>query len=62
MLILPGEHNLNILVQYYAILAGVPVKAIVDSLTTFSGIDIDFNTLVQIVRINTTMIPKQLIL
>ncbi|MEJ7480507.1 UDP-N-acetylmuramoyl-L-alanine--D-glutamate ligase, partial [Staphylococcus pasteuri] len=40
-LVLPGEHNLeNILAAVLAaILAGVPVKAIVDSLTTFSGID-----------------------
>ena len=36
-LVLPGEHNLeNILAAVLAaILAGVPVKAIVDSLTTF---------------------------
>ena len=38
---LPGEHNLeNILAAVLAsIIAGVPVKAIVDSLVTFSGID-----------------------
>ena len=36
-----GEHNLeNILAAVLAsILAGVPIKAIIDSLTTFSGID-----------------------
>ena len=40
-LVLPGEHNLeNILAAVLAaILAGVPIKAIVDSLTTFSGIE-----------------------
>ncbi|MDQ7232125.1 glutamate ligase domain-containing protein, partial [Staphylococcus haemolyticus] len=40
-LVLPGEHNLeNILAAVLAsILAGVPIKAIIDSLTTFSGID-----------------------
>lgn len=40
-LVLPGQHNLeNILAATLAaILAGVPVKAIVDSLTSFSGID-----------------------
>ena len=40
-LVLPGEHNLeNILAAVLAsIIAGVPVKAIVDSLVTFSGID-----------------------
>ncbi|KAK55254.1 UDP-N-acetylmuramoyl-L-alanine--D-glutamate ligase [Staphylococcus lugdunensis] len=40
-LVLPGEHNLeNILAAVLAsLLAGVPVKAIIDSLTTFSGIE-----------------------
>lgn len=40
-LVLPGKHNLeNILAAVLAaILAGVTVKAIVDSLTTFSGIE-----------------------
>ncbi|MBX8360137.1 UDP-N-acetylmuramoyl-L-alanine--D-glutamate ligase, partial [Staphylococcus aureus] len=40
-LVLPGEHNLeNILAAVLAcILAGVPIKAIIDSLTTFSGIE-----------------------
>lgn len=40
-LVLPGEHNLeNILAAVLAaILAGVPIKAIADSLTTFSGIE-----------------------
>ena len=36
-LVLPGEHNLAAVLA--AILAGVPIKAIVDSLTTFSGIE-----------------------
>lgn len=40
-LVLPGEHNLeNILAAVLAaLLAGVPVNAIIDSLTTFSGIE-----------------------
>lgn len=40
-LVLPGEHNLeNILAAVLAsLLADVPVKAIIDSLTTFSGIE-----------------------
>lgn len=40
-IVLPGEHNLeNILAAVLAcILAGVPIKAIIDSLTTFSGIE-----------------------
>ena len=39
-LVLPGEHNLeNILAAVLAILAKIPIKAIVDSLTTFSGIE-----------------------
>src|SRR5699024_12368142 len=40
-LVLPGDHNLeNILAATLAaLLAGVSVRAIIDSLTTFSGID-----------------------
>ena len=61
---LPGEHNLeNILAAVLAsIIAGVPVKAIVDSLVTFSVLIIDFSILVQIAQINIIMIQKQLIL
>ena len=44
-LVLPGEHNLeNILAAVLAsILAGVPIKAIIDNLTTFSGMITDYN-------------------
>lgn len=61
---LPGEHNLeNILAAVLAsIIAGVPVKAIVDSLVTFPVLIIDFSILVQIAQINIIMIQKQLIL
>ena len=63
-LVLPGEHNLeNILAAVLAsIIAGVPVKAIVDSLVTFPVLIIDFSILVQIAQINIIMIQKQLIL
>ncbi|BCU52075.1 UDP-N-acetylmuramoylalanine--D-glutamate ligase [Staphylococcus auricularis] len=40
-IVLPGEHNLeNILAAVLAaMIAGVPIRAIIDSLTTFSGIE-----------------------
>ncbi|SUM32612.1 UDP-N-acetylmuramoylalanine--D-glutamate ligase [Staphylococcus gallinarum] len=40
-LVLPGEHNLeNILAAVLAaLLAGISVRAIIESLTTFSGIE-----------------------
>ncbi|MGT0244242.1 hypothetical protein ACVNP1_12205 [Staphylococcus aureus] len=61
-LVLPGEHNLeNILAAVLAcILAGVPIKAIIDSLTTFFGMEQRLgNMLVLIELINIIMIPKQ---
>ena len=60
-LVLPGEHNLeNILAAVLAaILASVPIKAIVDSLTTFSVLNIDYNILERIEQINTIMTLKQ---